>query len=276
MRAHDLVLAAALLASAAGCLHNPVPRPRSMADVQSDAHGGYAVVSVAGQGVHSGELIAIAPSGVWVLSGGQLIHTPLERVAELEVHPYEVETYAVVTWGLLGTVSTISHGFFLIISAPVWLVTTSVVAAVHSRTAYEKYEGDNWPALAKWARFPQGLPPGLTATDLLYGRTPPALGPPSTTEPVGPPSPPSPPPAPPTSPPPLNPPPPEPAPPPTSYLGPPPRTSAPPSASGATLMMKSGKPGSTRSSSGAAPAMRAPATTAISSGSPVPSRESPT
>lgn len=178
MRSRELVLAAAL--SASGCLHNPDPSPRSMAAVQSDAHGGFAVVSVAGQQAHYGELIAIGPSGVWVLGGGLLVHTPLESVSALEIHPYDVEIGGVVGWGLLGTLSTISHGFLLVLSAPVWLVTTSITAAAHSRTARERYTGDNWPAFAKWARFPQGLPPGVTAAELFYGRSGPApLGPPS-------------------------------------------------------------------------------------------------
>jgi hypothetical protein len=206
MRSRELLIAAALLASA-GCLHNPDPRPRSMAEIQSDTHGGYAVVRAGGQVVVWGELIAIGPSDVWILSGGRVIHTPLERVAELEVHPYALTVSAVAAWGLLGTLSTISHGFFLVLSAPVWIVTSTITAAVHSRTAHEKYHRDqgNWPELAKWARFPQGIPPGVTEAEILYGRSlPGGLGPPSTVEPFGPPTlppAPSPPPAPPAQPP---------------------------------------------------------------------------
>ncbi len=195
MRSRELILAAALLGS--GCLHNPDPAPRSMAAVQSDAHGGFAVVKIIGQGAHAGELIAIDLSGVWVLGGGRLIHTPLENLAELEVHPYDVRVGGVVGWGLLGTASTISHGFILILSAPTWLLVTTLTAAGHSRTARERYTGDNWPALAKWARFPQGLPPGMTEHELYYGRSVSApLGPPSQQMPSPAPPPPQPPPGP--------------------------------------------------------------------------------
>jgi hypothetical protein len=229
MRTRELlVLAAALIACATGCLRNPDPRPRSMTAIQSDAHGGYAVMRMGGQVVLGGELIAIGPSGVWILFGDQLIHTPLEQISDLEVHPYSVAASGVVAWGVLGTLSTISHGFFLVLSAPVWIATSTIAGAVHSRTARETYVRGRWPELTKWARFPQGLPPGVTATELLHGRSRSGgPGPPSSVEPLGPPpSPPPPSPSPPPAPPPPVPaPPPAPEPPPVS---PPPVSPAPP------------------------------------------------
>lgn len=195
MRSRELVLTAALLAGATGCLRNLDPSPRSIATVQTDAHGAFAVVSVAGQDAHLGELIAIGPSEVWVLSGDELIQTPLQSVSELEIYPYEVSTAGLVGWGLLGTLSTLSHGVWLVFSAPVWILTTTITSVGHSRTARELYVPGDWQALAKWARFPQGLPPGLTATDLLHGRPFPPLPPlpPGAASPPPPPSPPSPP-----------------------------------------------------------------------------------
>jgi hypothetical protein len=175
MRSRELVLTAALLASATGCLRNLDPSPRSMATVQADAHGTFAIVSVTGQDAHVGELIAIGPSEVWILSGDELIQTPLQFVSELEVYPYEISTAGIAGWGVLGTLSTISHGFWLVFSAPVWILTSTITGVAHSRTARERYIPGNWQALAKWARFPQGLPYGLTATELLHGRPSPAV-----------------------------------------------------------------------------------------------------
>jgi hypothetical protein len=189
MRARELALAAALIAGAAGCLHNPDPRPRSMTTVPSDTHGSYAVLVATGQPSIAGELIAIGPADVWILSGDRLVQTPLERVTSLELFPYEVQTGPVVAWGILGTLSTISHGVFLIFSAPVWLLTSSITGAMYSRTPHVEYTAGNWQELVPWARFPQGLPPGVTAGQLLHGQAPPGgLGPPSTVQPYGPPS----------------------------------------------------------------------------------------
>jgi hypothetical protein len=196
MRSRELaVLAAALLVSAGatGCLHNPDPKPRSMSAVHTDAHGGFVVVRVAGQVDHQGELIAIGLEGVWVLAGDQLIVTPHERVSDLDVYAYDVTVGGVAGWGLLGTLSTISHGFFLVFSAPVWIVTTIAASASHSGSAHKGYVNNgrgDWSELTKWARFPQGMPPGLTTAEQLLGRpvlAPP--GPPSSVDPIGPPAP---------------------------------------------------------------------------------------
>lgn len=195
MRSRELaVLAAALLvsASATGCLHNPDPRPRSMSEVHRDARGGFAVVRVAGQVDNQGELIAIGPEGVWVLAGRRLIRTPLERVSELNVYGYDVSIGGPAAWGLLGTLSTISHGFFLIFTAPIWLVTTIGSSSSHSRSAHERYVDDrgDLSEIAKWARFPQGMPLGVTTAEQLLGLPVPAPpGPPSSYAPIGAPAP---------------------------------------------------------------------------------------
>lgn len=194
MRSRELaVLTAALLvsASAAGCLHNPDPRPRSMSAVHTDAHGGFVVVRVGGQVNHQGELIAVGPEGVWVLARQRLILTPHEQVSGLDLYAYDVSIAGTTGLGLLGTLSTISHGFFLVFSAPIWLVTTIATSASQSRSAYEWYagDGDDWSELMKWARFPQGMPPGLTAEQLLGLPVPAPPGPPSSVDPIGPPAP---------------------------------------------------------------------------------------
>ena len=171
MRSRELVIAALLLAGPGGCMRTPDPHPPSMRDVQSDAHGAYVVVHVRGRGVHAGELIAIDEGRVWVLDAENvLIATYLDRVVKLEIHRYKVENGGVAAWGVAGTVSTLSHGFVLIISAPVWIIAASATAASHSRSARLKYNGKNSPAIASWARFPQGLPRGVTAAELVHGR----------------------------------------------------------------------------------------------------------
>lgn len=193
MRSRELVAAvvlAALAAGTPGCLRNPDPMPRSMSSVESDARGGFAVVTVPGKGVFHGELIAISPLEVWVLVGDAMLHEPLARVSKLEIHPYRVPVGGLAATGALGTLSTLSHGFFLVISAPLWIVTTVISGAMYSRTARERYDGGNWDELAKWARFPQGMPAGLTREELLRGRQapavplPPAMTPPATTDPA--------------------------------------------------------------------------------------------
>ena len=195
MRNRDtLLIAAALVASVAGCLRNPDPAPRRMSEVLIDTHGGYAVVVVRGAAERSGELIAIDDHDVWILERANLLHVPLAQVSKLDVHPYAVSTGAITGWGVLGTLSTVTHGYFLILSAPVWIISSVAIGAGHSRTAVVRYPGDSWQQAAEWARFPQGMPPGMSATELIHGRptipatprAPPATNPraPAVTSPV--------------------------------------------------------------------------------------------
>ena len=69
-------------------------------------------------------------------------------------------------WTLLGTLSTGSHGFFLILSAPVWILTGTVAAVNQSRQPVLTYPRQGWAGWRAYARFPQGLPPGLARAAL--------------------------------------------------------------------------------------------------------------
>ena len=63
-------------------------------------------------------------------------------------------------WTAGGIVSTISHGFFLIISAPVWLVTgipTTILESSRDRYEAEYPDEIYWNEVKKFARFPQGV-----------------------------------------------------------------------------------------------------------------------
>ena len=71
---------------------------------------------------------------------------------------------------VLGTLSTVSHGFFLVFSAPVWIITSTVIWNNQTKTAVERYPDDfEWitlDAMRVYARFPQGLPENLDRTKL--------------------------------------------------------------------------------------------------------------
>ena len=168
MRVRDLAIAGVL----AGCATNPDPRSRSIEHVVQDGHGAWIDVTLRGGGHQSGELIAVDGAGMKILILGpylQVIQLAQTQVASAELWAYETEQNSWLTWGLLGTATTVSHGYFLMFSAPLWLLTTSIVAATESRGSLTKYpEEAKWLQLAIWARFPQGVPPGLPDDALIH------------------------------------------------------------------------------------------------------------
>jgi len=66
---------------------------------------------------------------------------------------------------LAGSLSTASHGVYLLFTLPIWLITTAGASYAHSaagyvRADYQKPLAAEIDKIRKWARFPQGLPPG--------------------------------------------------------------------------------------------------------------------
>jgi hypothetical protein len=113
-----------------------------------------------------GELIAVNRDSVYVLTTGGLAVIPVRGVAKLNVTGYDAQAAALALWGLAGTLATISHGILLIFSAPVWIITSSIAAAAHSREPREIYPEVALNALRIYARFPQGIPAGLDRRQL--------------------------------------------------------------------------------------------------------------
>jgi hypothetical protein len=191
MHIRDLVIL--FVTAAAACASNPDPRARSIRAVAHDGHGGWIKVTTKQGPAISGELISVDASGLHILTGPQqsvLVFLPKTKIESAKLWAWETQPGGLALWGLAGTVSTISHGFFLIFSAPIWIVTTTITASVESRASQLEYPDDGWDKFSIWARFPQGMPPGVTGSDLVrQNRSPP--GPPAQPGPPAPPAPPA-------------------------------------------------------------------------------------
>lgn len=107
-----------------------------------------------------GELIAVSPDSVHVLP----LDSTLQSVArptinELQMVTFDANWGNLATWTALGTLSTLSHGFILILSAPVWIIGGS--AATGTQSYRPVFTNPDTETLRTYARFPQGLPPNL-------------------------------------------------------------------------------------------------------------------
>jgi len=168
MRIRDLVIA--FVAAAAACASNPDPRARSIEFVQRDGHGGWIVVDMRGGAELSGELISVEPTGLQVLTLTPrlgLAFVPKASIESATLWSWETEHGRPLAWGVVGAASTISHGVFLVFSFPIWVLTSTITSGIESRASQLEFPGDGWDKFSIWARFPQGLPAGLTEADLL-------------------------------------------------------------------------------------------------------------
>jgi hypothetical protein len=157
-------LAAVLLLVGAACVTPPLDRSGSMgseseARLQDVPVCGYPV-RLEGPGLDlSGELLAIDERGIWVAAPGKLWVVEAGAVQEvtIEVLP-DTTTLAVVTT-ILGSLSTASHGAWLVASLPLWLAT-GIFASLNSASIHQVHTEGAPPAIYQFARFPQGMPRG--------------------------------------------------------------------------------------------------------------------
>jgi hypothetical protein len=62
---------------------------------------------------------------------------------------------------MVGSVTTISHGFFLILTLPMWAGTGTIASVGASESNNLIVPLEDVDALFQFARFPQGMPPSF-------------------------------------------------------------------------------------------------------------------
>ena len=143
-------------------------------EVETATYGGWMVViyTSAEESVTKialgGELIAIQNDSVFLFSPEtiNIIPTDFIKQATLVFHKNNPGSFAL--WSGLGTLSTISHGAFLIFSAPLWIITgiTATITEANRPNKLE-YPGSSLQEINKFARFPPGIPDGLELKNLM-------------------------------------------------------------------------------------------------------------
>lgn len=168
------VVAAVLLGS--GCASTGAPRDwlpnAELAGIWTN--GGWATLRQAGETQNvEGELIALQADTVFVLTTDGLRAVPIGDGDYLRVAGYDSEWGGIAGWTVTGTLSTATHGFYLVLTAPLWILVGTSSAAVASWAPIMRYPACDLEELAAYARFPQGMPPDLDRSSLVI-RTRPA------------------------------------------------------------------------------------------------------
>ena len=164
MRVRDAWLALVLLAS--GCAQSHAPRkwlPRA-AVAATETHGGWVVVHLKDRREHAGELLAVDADSVFVLEGDRCIVLPSADISHAVVTGYDSEAHKLGGWTAMGALSTASHGFVLMASLPAWLIIGGSMTAVQSHAG--RVDVATWEKARVYARFPQGMPPGIDRASL--------------------------------------------------------------------------------------------------------------
>jgi hypothetical protein len=161
------VLGGLLLAgSGVGCASNTAPEGWLPApeDAAAFPHGAWVTVERKQDGKRSrvdGELIALRDASVIVLAGRQWIEIPRDQTRKITATYYKARLWPLSLWSTVGTLSSLSHGWGLIVSAPLWIVVGTASTAATSHEPREVFPKASWEDLRRYARFPQGVPPGI-------------------------------------------------------------------------------------------------------------------
>lgn len=175
-----LVTAATVLS---GCAVRNAPRhwvPYAQ-DAAREAYGGWIQLELSppsSTNLMTGELLAVSPDSIYTLRDTVVTAVSLWSLDRATLEYYDPRSGDVGQIVLAGTLLTFTHGWFLIATAPLWILvgvpSTAVlshdgmvnVAARDSVRAARGHRVATWQDLRMHARFPQGLPPALDRTAL--------------------------------------------------------------------------------------------------------------
>jgi len=129
-------------------------------DSQTDTFGGWLNLETKTKRKLAGELIAISNDSIFVVTEtfDAVALTEIES-ARLVAYKSNIEDMS----GLVaaGTLSTVTNGLLLVGTAPMWILGGSIATGIRSHEPIIDYPRKELSRFAPFARYPQGLPPGI-------------------------------------------------------------------------------------------------------------------
>ena len=132
-------------------------------DVPTNVWGGWISIQC-GSEPFAGELIAICNDSAFV-ADKSLHAIPLPNIITARLVIFDASG-AMGVGVAIGTLSTISNGYYLILTAPMWLICGTIAASSRSYDPILDYPKASFQEFVPFARFPQGLPVGLSRNDI--------------------------------------------------------------------------------------------------------------
>ncbi len=164
----------------AACASNPAPRGwlAPATEATKDPYGAWVSIehqAASKQVALGGELIAVGRDSVFVLTPDGRFHAIAQADALRATVAYYDSQYGDLSkWTIAGSLSTVSHGFLLLASFPFWNLVGWTTTGAQSRAplAHVREPRHAWSEVARYARFPQGLPAEMNRNALLPKQLP--------------------------------------------------------------------------------------------------------
>lgn len=142
-------------------------------DFNYNVKGLYFECEISGYKSVLGEIIEVSPEYIKILpfeSESSLLKIEKDRVVKGDIlvaltsnNPKKIQT-----WSALVNFAPLGHGYFAVFTVPINLAATIPMSHTASKGAYRiNYpDGIQWIELAKFARFPQGIPNHIKEKDI--------------------------------------------------------------------------------------------------------------
>lgn len=174
MLSKSIIWAFVLVSLLMGCqtVRAPKGSVAKRKQLETDAYGGWLQLTFkdAGRKSLEGEFIAFSNDSVYLLVANTLFSFSASELqtARLIFFNNHSDSFTALTTG--GTILGIANGYYGVITVPLVLVVGITTAAAEAkRINFYDYPEKSWEELARFSRFPQGLPVGLD-TKLLKAR----------------------------------------------------------------------------------------------------------
>lgn len=159
----------------AGCRTDVPPGLMESTDALRQTTGAWVVVQTDVMSVQ-GELLALEPDTLFLIRNDTLhmVGKTSVRKASAFLQKYPMSGGSIAGWTLGGILLSATNGLYAIFVAPAWLIVGLVTAGVTASQANKgdcQYPDDTWEELRTYARFPQGLPFGISRDQLQGGRS---------------------------------------------------------------------------------------------------------
>lgn len=159
------VLTLLLWSLLSGCAIVSAPRgwlPKAQ-ETPTDVYGGWVELHYSSAGERErlrGELIALSADSIYVAD--EALHVVARAdLQRAQLVAYESEAGKLGGLVALGTLSTASHGFVSVLTAPVWILFGGAMAVVQSYKPVVAFPSSKLERFAPFARYPKGMPAGL-------------------------------------------------------------------------------------------------------------------
>ncbi len=164
-RINQTVIFSVMVVLMAGCISLPGPTDwvPSSEEVQQDVYGAWTILEItpkSNKKPMEGELIAVQQGILYLLNENILQEIPIKQIKKAILASFNARG-GISMWATLGFVSTLSHGGWLIFSAPIWLISGIINSNAATTSGMLKFDNYNLRDMKKYARFPQGIPEGL-------------------------------------------------------------------------------------------------------------------